>query len=127
MRSGAVVQAVLTTLAGFLRSLKDTAEQVTDAEGLRAILARAFAKFTLAMAGAPALTSPQPGGIGHANRFSAFKVTESAFLRSQPSPALRLAASFGVDPTTSLSWSRTTARSCVRNPLQSVAMSRLMC
>jgi hypothetical protein len=50
-----VIQAVLTNLAGFLRSLKATAEQLTDAQRLRAILSRAFAKFMLATAGPHAL------------------------------------------------------------------------
>jgi len=49
------IQAVLTNLAGFLSSLKATAEQWTDAERLRAILTRAFAKFMLPTAGPPAL------------------------------------------------------------------------
>ena len=39
------IQAVLTHLAEFLRILKATAEQLTDAQRLRAILTRAFAKF----------------------------------------------------------------------------------
>ena len=50
----AVIQAVLTNLAGFLSSLKSTAEQLTDAQRLRAILSRAFAKFMLATAAPPA-------------------------------------------------------------------------
>ncbi|MEP6889534.1 MAG: hypothetical protein ABI955_02415, partial [Nitrospirota bacterium] len=41
----AAIQAVLTNLAGFLRTLKTTAEQWTDGQRLRAILERAFAKF----------------------------------------------------------------------------------
>ena len=49
------IQAVLTHVAGFLRTLKATAEQWTDAERLRAILTRAFAKFMLTTAGPPAL------------------------------------------------------------------------
>jgi len=49
------IQAILTNLAGFLRTLKATAEQWTDAERLRAILTRAFAKFMLPTAGPPAL------------------------------------------------------------------------
>lgn len=49
------IQAVLTNLAGFLRTLKATAEQWTDAERLCAILVRAFAKFMLPTAGPPAL------------------------------------------------------------------------
>ena len=51
----AAIQAVLTHVAGFLRTLKATAEQWTDAERLRAILTRAFAKFMLTTAGPPAL------------------------------------------------------------------------
>jgi hypothetical protein len=42
-------------LAGFLRTLKATAEQWTDAERFQAILTRAFAKFMLATAGSPVL------------------------------------------------------------------------
>ncbi len=45
-----VIQVVLTNLAGFLASLKSTAEQWTDAQRLQAILARAFAKFMLVTA-----------------------------------------------------------------------------
>ena len=48
------IQAVLTTVAGFLRTLKATAEQWTDADRLRAILTRAFAKFMFPTAGPPA-------------------------------------------------------------------------
>jgi hypothetical protein len=51
----AAIQTVLTSLAGFLSTLKATAEQWTDADRLRAILARAFATFMLATAGPPAL------------------------------------------------------------------------
>ena len=43
----ATIQAVLTNLAAFLRQMKATAEQLTDAQRLRAILLRAFAKFFL--------------------------------------------------------------------------------
>jgi hypothetical protein len=39
------IQAVLTKVAGFLKTLKATAEQWTDAERLRAMLTRAFATF----------------------------------------------------------------------------------
>ena len=53
----AAIQAVLTSLAGFLSSLKATAEQLTDAQRLRAILSRAFAKFMLATSDPPALLS----------------------------------------------------------------------
>ena len=49
------IQAVLTNVASFLRTLKTTAEQWTDAQRLRAILARAFATFMLSAAGPPAL------------------------------------------------------------------------
>lgn len=42
------IQAVLTNLAGFLNSLKNTAEPWTDVQRLLAILERAFAKFLLA-------------------------------------------------------------------------------
>ena len=49
------IQAVLTNLARFLASLKDTAEQLPDAQRLRAILNRAFAKFMLATGGPPTL------------------------------------------------------------------------
>jgi hypothetical protein len=41
------IQAILTSLAGFLATLKSTAEQLTDVQRLRAILTRAFAKFIL--------------------------------------------------------------------------------
>lgn len=47
------IQAVLTNLAGFLRTLKATAEQWTEAERLRAIRTRAFATFMLSTAGPP--------------------------------------------------------------------------
>jgi hypothetical protein len=47
------VQAVLTELARFLKSLTATAEQLTDAQRLSAILKRAFAKFMHAAAGPP--------------------------------------------------------------------------
>ena len=43
----ASIQAILTNLACFLNTLKTAAEQLTDAQRLRAILARAFAKFIL--------------------------------------------------------------------------------
>jgi hypothetical protein len=55
----AAIQAVLTNLAGFLRALKATAEQWTDAERLRAILTRAFAKFMLTTAAPPALPTSE--------------------------------------------------------------------
>lgn len=41
------IQVILTNLASFLATLKSTAEQLTDAQRLRAILTRAFAKFML--------------------------------------------------------------------------------
>jgi hypothetical protein len=56
----ATIQAVLTSLAGFLATLKATAEQLTDAQRLRAILNRAFAKFMLSAADPP----PQLASIG---------------------------------------------------------------
>ena len=43
----AAIQTILTNLAGFLATLKSTAEQLTDVQRLRAILTRAFAKFML--------------------------------------------------------------------------------
>jgi hypothetical protein len=49
----AAIQAVLTQLAAFLATLKATAEPLTDAQRLRAILSRAFAKFVLASADPP--------------------------------------------------------------------------
>lgn len=55
------IQAVLTNLAAFLSSLKATAEQLTDAQRLRAILSRAFAKFMLATADPPIRLTPQFG------------------------------------------------------------------
>jgi hypothetical protein len=42
-----LIQAVMTNLAAFLQSLKNTAEQLTDGQKLRVILRRAFAKFML--------------------------------------------------------------------------------
>jgi hypothetical protein len=57
------IQAVLTNLVGFLSILKTTAEQWTDAQRLRAILARAFSKFMLATAGPPALPTPKTAAI----------------------------------------------------------------
>jgi hypothetical protein len=54
------IQAVLTSVAGFLSALKATAEQWTDADRLRAILARAFTKFMRATAGPPALPTSEP-------------------------------------------------------------------
>ena len=49
----ATIQAVLTSLAGFLATLKATAAQLSDAQRLRAILSRAFAKFMLSTASPP--------------------------------------------------------------------------
>lgn len=49
------IQAVLTSLAGFLKTLKATAEQWTEADRLRAILARAFARWLLPPVRLPAL------------------------------------------------------------------------
>jgi len=51
----AAVQTILRTLARFLSSLRDTAEQLTDTQRLHAILMRAFAKFMQATAAPPAL------------------------------------------------------------------------
>jgi hypothetical protein len=59
----AAIQAVLTSLAGFLSTLKATAEQWTDAERLRAILTRAFATFMLTTAGPPALPTSETAAI----------------------------------------------------------------
>jgi hypothetical protein len=59
----AAIQAVLTSLAGFLSTLKATAEQWTDADRLRAILARAFTKFMVATAGPPALPTSETAAI----------------------------------------------------------------
>ena len=58
----ASIQAVLTNLAAFLNLLKTTAEQLTDTQRLRAILARAFEKFMLATAGPPVLLTSQTAG-----------------------------------------------------------------
>ena len=55
------IQAVLTNLASFLNSLKTTAEQLTDAQRLQAILARAFAKFMLPAADPPGLLGANSG------------------------------------------------------------------
>ena len=52
------IQAILTNLAAFLTSLKATAEQLTDAQRLQAILARAFAKFMLPATAPPVLSGP---------------------------------------------------------------------
>ena len=58
----ATIQAVLTNLADFLSGLKTTAEQLTDTQRLRAILARAFEKFMLATAGPPLLLANETAG-----------------------------------------------------------------
>jgi hypothetical protein len=55
----ATIQAVLTNVAGFLQTLKATAEQWTDADRLRAMLTRAFAKFMLPTAGPLALPTSE--------------------------------------------------------------------
>lgn len=47
------MQAVLADLARFLQSLTSTAEQLTDAQRLYAILKRAFAKFMHATTAPP--------------------------------------------------------------------------
>ena len=57
------IQAVLTNLAAFLATLKATAEQLTNAQRLQAILARAFAKFMLATGDPLALQNLQPARI----------------------------------------------------------------
>lgn len=57
------IQAVLASLEGFLSALKATAEQWTDAEHLRAILTRAFAKFMLTTAGPRALPTSETAAI----------------------------------------------------------------
>jgi len=49
------IQAILTNLADFLTSLKTTAEQLTDAQRLQAILNRAFAKFMQVVPNSPSL------------------------------------------------------------------------
>jgi hypothetical protein len=53
------IQTVLMNLAGFLQTLKATAEKWTDAERLHAILTRAFAKFMFPTAGPPALLAAE--------------------------------------------------------------------
>lgn len=53
----ATIQAVLTNLAGLLRTLKTTAEQWTDAKRLRLILARAVMTFLFSTASPPGLQS----------------------------------------------------------------------
>jgi hypothetical protein len=55
----ATIQAVLTNVAGFLQTLKATAEQWTDADRLRAMLTRAFATFMLPTAGPLALPTSE--------------------------------------------------------------------
>ena len=51
----AKIQAVLVNLAAFLNQLKSTAKQLTDAQRLRQILNRAFAKFMLPTTDPPTL------------------------------------------------------------------------
>lgn len=57
------IAAVLTNLAGFLASLKATAEQLTEPQRLQAIFARAFAKFMHATGDPLALLCVQPQKI----------------------------------------------------------------
>ena len=57
------IQTMLTRLAGFLNSLKTTAEQLTDTQRLQAILNRAFAKFMRMAANPPALPATHLRGI----------------------------------------------------------------
>lgn len=57
------IQAILTNLAAFLTSLRTTAEQLTDAQRLQAILGRAFAKFMPKNADPPPLLVTQAGGV----------------------------------------------------------------
>lgn len=59
----AAIQAVLTNLASFLNTLKSNAEQLSDAQRLKAILARAFAKFMLATTALPSILTPILGRI----------------------------------------------------------------
>ena len=54
------IQAVLRNLAAFLNTLKATAEQLTDAQRLRAILTRAFAKFMRVTHPPPSALIAQP-------------------------------------------------------------------
>ncbi len=56
------VQAVLTELAKFLSSLKATAEQLTNAQRLHAILQRAFAKFMFATQASPGILALESKG-----------------------------------------------------------------
>ena len=58
-------RAVRTRLAGFLSSLKATAEQWTDAQRLRAILTRAFVKFMRATVGPPAMAHREMFKMGY--------------------------------------------------------------
>ena len=59
----AAIAAVLTNLAGFLASLKATAEQLSEPQRLQAIFTRAFAKFMRATADPLALLCVQPRKI----------------------------------------------------------------
>jgi Transposase DDE domain group 1 len=52
------VQACLASVARFLSSLRETAEQLTDAQRLRAIVHRAFSKFLSRLTPAPGLPPP---------------------------------------------------------------------
>jgi hypothetical protein len=52
------IQTILINLAAFLATLKSTAEQLTDVQRLRAILARAFAKFMLTPPDPPLQIAP---------------------------------------------------------------------
>lgn len=61
-KAGAV-QAVLRSLTQFLRSLWDTAEQLTDTQRFHAILARAFATFMCATTSPPRWPTPASAGI----------------------------------------------------------------
>jgi hypothetical protein len=54
------VQAVLLSLTRFLRSLRETADQLTDPQRLQAILARAFATFMRTTTAPPRLPPPPP-------------------------------------------------------------------
>jgi hypothetical protein len=54
----ATIQTILSNLASFLRSLKSTAEQLTETQRLGAILTCAFAQFMLATVDPPALFTP---------------------------------------------------------------------
>ena len=57
------IQTVLTNLAGFLASLKATAEQLTDTQRFHAILTRAFAKFMISTTDPPPMLTARFGAI----------------------------------------------------------------